>query len=51
MVCCKICNEIDGREMLMVPKFDSLQKHVGWQKCKVAYLGCAMGQYFMLVDT
>jgi len=29
MVCCKICSEIDGREMLMVPKFDSLQKHVG----------------------
>jgi hypothetical protein len=29
MVCCNICGEIDGREKLMVPKFDSLQKHVG----------------------
>jgi hypothetical protein len=29
MVCCKICSEIDGREKLMVPKFDNLQKHVG----------------------
>jgi len=51
MVCCKICSEIDGREKLMVPKFDNLEKHVGWQKCKAAHLGCAMGQYFMSVDT
>ncbi len=51
MVCCKICNEIDEREKLMVPKFDGLQKHVGWPKCKVTCLGCAMGQYFMSVDS
>jgi hypothetical protein len=29
MVCCKIYNEIDGREKLLVPKFDGLQKRVG----------------------
>jgi hypothetical protein len=29
MVCCKFCNEIDGREKFMGPKFDSLQKYVG----------------------
>jgi len=51
MVCCKFCNEIDGREKFMGPKFDSLQKYVGWQKCKVARLGCAMGQYFMSMDS
>jgi hypothetical protein len=24
MACCKICNELNGREKVLVPKFDSL---------------------------
>jgi hypothetical protein len=36
MVCCKMCSEIEGREKNLVPKFHSVQKHVGRQKCKVA---------------
>lgn len=51
MVRCKIYNEIDGREKLLVPKFDNLQKHGGRWKCKVAQPRCTMGQYFMYVDS
>jgi len=29
MICYKVCNEIDGREKLLVPKFNNLLKHVG----------------------
>ncbi len=29
MVWCKVCNEIEGKEKLLVPKFNNLQKHVG----------------------
>jgi hypothetical protein len=47
MVCCKVCNEIEGQEKLLVPKFDSLQKHVNRHKCKVARPKCVVGQYFM----
>jgi hypothetical protein len=35
MVHCKVCNKIEGQEKLLVPKFDSLQNHVGKHKCKV----------------
>ncbi len=35
----------------MVPKFDNLQKHVGWKKCKVARLGITVGQYFMFTNS
>jgi hypothetical protein len=31
----------------LVPKFDSLQKHVSKHKWKVTWLGCVVGQYFM----
>jgi hypothetical protein len=51
MVCCKVYGEIEGHEKILVPKFDSLQKHVGRCKCKVAWLGCAMGQYFMSTES
>ncbi len=38
----KVCNEIEGWEKLLVPKFDSLQKHVGKHKCKVAWHECVV---------
>jgi hypothetical protein len=31
----------------LVPKFDSLQNHVGKHKCKVTWHECVVGQYFM----
>ncbi len=46
----KICNELDGKEKLLVNKFDSLQKHVSRKKCKVAHLGLTMGQYVMFTN-
>jgi hypothetical protein len=35
----------------LVPKFDSLQKHVGKCKCKVAKPNCNVGQYYMFVES
>jgi hypothetical protein len=35
----------------LVPKFDSLQKHVGRCKCKVAKPNCNVGQYYMFVES
>ncbi len=43
MVCCKICNEIDGREKLLVLKFDNLEKHVRRKISKVARLMYVVG--------
>lgn len=43
MACCKMCSEIEGREKLLLPKFHSVQKHVGTQKCKVACPRCVVG--------
>ncbi len=51
MVHCKMCNEIKGRENLLVPKFDNLEKQVCRRKCKVPHLGCVMGQYFMSIES
>lgn len=48
---CKICSELDGKEKLLFPKSDSLQKHACRQKCKIAILGLTMGQYFMFMNT
>jgi hypothetical protein len=43
MVCCKICNEIDGREKLLALKFDNLEKHTRRQICKIACLIYVVG--------
>jgi hypothetical protein len=51
MVHCKMCNDIKGREKLLVPKFDNLQKQVCRRKCKFPHLGCVMGQYFMSIES
>jgi hypothetical protein len=36
---CKICNEVEKREKLLLPKFDGLQKHVGRLKAITTHLG------------
>jgi hypothetical protein len=38
---------MEGKEKLLVPKLDSLLKHVGYGKCKVSILGVAVNAYFM----
>lgn len=41
MVHYKACNEIDGREkLLIILKFDNLQKYTCTFKCQIAHLGC-----------
>ncbi len=48
----QICTELDGKEKLLIPKFDNLQKHVGRMKCRyIAHLGLTMGQYFMSTNS
>jgi len=49
MVCCKVCNEIEGQEKLLVLKFDSVRKHAGRHHCKGTCLECVVGQYFMSI--
>jgi hypothetical protein len=51
MVRCKVYGKIEGHEKILVPKFDSLQKHASRCKCKVAWLGCVMRQYFMSIES
>jgi hypothetical protein len=31
--------------------FDSFQRHTRMQKCKVAHIGCVVGQYFMSIES
>lgn len=50
MVHCKIYTKLDGKEKLLVPKFDSLQKHACRWKCKIVILGLTMSQYFMFMN-
>jgi len=51
MVHYKLCSELDGREKLLVIKFDNLQKHASRRKCKVARPKLTMGQYFMFINS
>jgi hypothetical protein len=43
MVYYKVHGEINRKGKLLVPKFESLQKHNVRQKCKIACPGCIMG--------
>ncbi len=36
---CKICDEVEKREKLLLPKFDGLQKHVGHLKATTTHPG------------
>jgi hypothetical protein len=47
MVKCCVCSHIEGRKKLLVPKFDSLQKHVGRHNYKVVKQNRNVGQYYM----
>ncbi len=47
-IICKVRTKIKGKEKLMAPKLDSLQKHGGERKALVAILGvCSVGEYYM----
>jgi hypothetical protein len=34
LVKCKVCLEVEHKNKLLVPKWDSLQKHIGWRKAE-----------------
>lgn len=45
---CKICTDIMGREKLLVPKIDSLWKHVGKRKALANMGHVKQGDYYFL---
>jgi hypothetical protein len=47
MVRCKICSQIEGRKKLLVPKLNSLIKHLSLRKCLVTRLGIVVWEYFL----
>jgi hypothetical protein len=38
---------MEGKEKILVPKLDSLLKHVDYWECKVSILGVVVNSYFM----
>ncbi len=45
---CKVCSMIGGHDKLLVPKLDSLWKHVGRRKIITVMPGVVMGNYYTL---
>jgi hypothetical protein len=43
---CRICNEVEKKKKLLVPKFDGLQKHVGQWKV-TTHARVAIGHYYI----
>jgi hypothetical protein len=50
MVCYKVSGKVDGIQKLLIPKFDSLQKHSSRQKCKITHPWFGVGQYFIFLN-
>jgi hypothetical protein len=44
---CNVCSKIQGRNKLLVPKFDHLIKHLNFKKFRVARLGLAISAYYV----
>jgi hypothetical protein len=51
MVKCCVSSQIESRKQLLVPKFDSLQKHAEKHHYKVANPNCNVGQYYMSIES
>ncbi len=47
MVKCTICSAIEGTEMLLVSKLDSLIKHLGQRKCEKAKPRVKIREYYL----
>jgi hypothetical protein len=45
---CKVCSFVERREKLLVPKIDSLWKHVGWRKALCDTMKVKKGEYYYL---
>jgi len=44
---CKVCSKIQGRNKLLVPKFDYLIKHLNLRKFSVVRLGVVISAYYV----
>lgn len=44
---CKVCSKIEGRENLLVPKFDFLIKHAWLKKCITIQREVIIAAYFL----
>lgn len=44
---CNVCSKIQGRNKLLVPKFNYLIKHLNLRKFNVAKLGVAISAYYV----
>jgi hypothetical protein len=42
-----ICNEVEKKKKLLVPKFDGLQKHVGQWKVTTTHARVAIGHSYI----
>ncbi len=45
---CKVCIVIERQDKLLVPKLDSLWKHVGQKKATIALVGVVVGEFNFL---
>jgi hypothetical protein len=50
MVKCKVCNFVEIRNKLFVPKFDGLHKYVRQRKAIIAKPDVKAGEYFMSLN-
>lgn len=44
---CNVCSKIQGRNKLLIPKFDHLIKHLNLKKFSVVKLGVAISAYYV----
>jgi hypothetical protein len=47
-VWCKVCSFINGKDKLLIAKFDSFWKHARCHKTLVAMLGVKVGEHYFL---
>ncbi len=47
MVSYKACSKVEGRDKLLIPKFDSLIKHSSFKNCNVARPIIVIGAYYV----
>ncbi len=45
---CKIYLVVEGKEKLLNPKLDGLNKHLGKRKSLVVHSGVAVGEYYQI---
>jgi arginine/lysine/ornithine decarboxylase len=43
---CKLCSKVEGRKNLLIPKLDSLLKHLGRRKATFVILGVKVGEFY-----